>query len=173
MPEVSPHAAAGDQALPSPRSLMMTRKQAVKPNPPTRRRMPPVKMRMWRPARVKLRSSATARWCPMAKRGKDTLKSRTPSLALATSSVHMRRLTQSPTPGRRSSPSSGSGTNPAPRRTCLPRTQVGHLPRKSSQPTKHSMTRPSKELSSWTQILMLGSTRRLLKASQAGPPETP
>ena len=41
MPEVSPHTAAGDQALPSSRSLMMARKQAVNPNPPTRRRMPP------------------------------------------------------------------------------------------------------------------------------------
>ena len=46
VPEVSPHTAAVDWTLPSPRSLMMARKQAVNPNPPTRRMMPPVKMRM-------------------------------------------------------------------------------------------------------------------------------
>ena len=55
MPGVLPHATASDQALPSPRSLTMTRKQAVNPNSPTRRRTSPVKMRMQRPARVKLR----------------------------------------------------------------------------------------------------------------------
>ena len=55
MPKVSPHAAASDQALPSPRSLMMARKQAVNPNNPMRRRTPLVKMRMRMPARVKLR----------------------------------------------------------------------------------------------------------------------
>ena len=89
----------------------------------------------------------------------DTLKSKTPSLALAMSSVRTRRLTQSPTPERRSSSSGGNGTNPAPRRACLPRTRVGHLSRKSSQPMKHSATRPSKELNSWTQISMLGNGR--------------
>ena len=73
----------------------------------------------------------------MAKRGKDALKSKTPSLALAKSSVRMRTLTQSPTQGRRSSPSGGSSANPSPRRARLPRTRVGHLLRKSSQPTKH------------------------------------
>ena len=55
VPEVSPHTAAGDQALPSPRSLTMARKPAVNPNPPTRRRMSPAKRRMWRPARAMLR----------------------------------------------------------------------------------------------------------------------
>ena len=172
MPEVSPHPAACDQALPTTRSLMAARNQAVSPNSPTRRTLP-VKIRMPRPTRVKLRFRATARQHLMAKRGKDALKSKTPSLALAKSSVHMRTLTQSPTPGRRSSLSGGSGANQAPRRAHLPRNQVGHLLRKSSQLMKHSATRPSKELSSWTQISMLGGTRRLLKASQAGPPETP
>ena len=113
-----------------------------------------------------------ARQHPMAKRGKDAHLSRTPSLALATSLVCIRRLMQSLTPGKRSNPSGGSGTNLAPRRTHLPRTQVGHLPRKSSQLTKHSMTRPCKELDSLTQISMLGSARRLPKASHAGPPDT-
>ena len=131
-----------------------------------------MKMRTPRLARVKWRFQAMARWHSMVKRGKDTLKSKTPSLALAKSLVCTRTLTQSLTPGRRSSPSSRSSTNPAPKRACLPRTRVGHLPRKSSQLIKHSMTRPGKELSSWTQISMLGSARRLLKASQAGPPET-
>ena len=55
MPKVSPHTTAGDQALPSPRSLTTARKQAVNLNPPMRRRMPPVKRRMRRPARVMLR----------------------------------------------------------------------------------------------------------------------
>ena len=45
---------------------------------------------------------------------------------------HTRTLTQSLTPGRRSSPASRSSANPAPRRACLPRTQVNHLSRKSS-----------------------------------------
>ena len=152
MPKVSPHPAACNQALPSPKSLTAARNQAASLNSPMRRRMPPVKMRMPRPARVKLRFQAMVRWHPMVKRGKDALKSKTPSLALAKSSVHMRTLTQNPTLGRRSSPSSRSGTNPAPRRACLPRTQVGHLLRKSSQLMKHSMTRPDKELGSWTQI---------------------
>ena len=62
---------------------------------------------------------------------------------------------------------------PSLRRTRPPRTRASHLPRKSSQLTKHSMTRPSKGLDSWTQILMLGSIRRLLKASWAGPRGTP
>ena len=53
--KVSPHTAASDQALPSPRPLMMARKPAVNPNPPMRRRMPPVEMRMQRSARVTLR----------------------------------------------------------------------------------------------------------------------
>ena len=173
VPKVSPHPAACDQALSSLRSLTAARNQAVSPNCPLRRRTPPMKMRMPRPATVKLRFRAMARQHLMVKRGKDTLKSKTPSLALAMSLVHTRTLTQSLTPGRRSSPSGRSGTNPAPRRACLPRTQVGHLSRKSSQPTKHSVTRPGKELDSWAQISMLGSARRLLKASQAGPPETP
>ena len=55
VPKVSPHTVAGDQALPSPRSLTMARKPAANPNPPMRRRMPPVKMRMWRSARATLR----------------------------------------------------------------------------------------------------------------------
>ena len=50
-------------------------------------------------------------------------------------------MTQSATPGRRSGLSRGGSTNPVPRRTCLPRTQVGHHLRMSSQPTKHSATR--------------------------------
>ena len=123
-----------------------------------------MKMRMPRPARVKLRFQVMARQHPMAKRGKDALKSKTPSPILAKSLVCMRTLTQSPTPGRRSSPFGRSGANLVPRRACLPRTRVGHLLRKSSQPMKHSMTRP---------IPMLGGARRLLKALQAGPPETP
>ena len=99
----------------------------------------------------------------MGKRGKDALKSKTPSLALVTSLVCTRKLAQSPTLGRRSSPSGRSGTNPAPRRTCPPRTRVGHLPRNSSQPTKHSATRPGKGLGSWTQNFDAWWCRKIVK----------
>ena len=50
---------------------------------------------------------------------------------------------------------------------------ANHLLRKSCQQMRHSMMRPGKELSHWTHVLMLGITRRLLKASQVRPPETP
>ena len=98
MPKVSPHPAACDQALSAPRSLKVARNQAASPNSPTRK-MPLVQMRMQRQARVKLRFRVTARQHLMAKRGKDALKSKTPSVALAKSSVCTRTLTQSPTPG--------------------------------------------------------------------------
>ena len=130
MPEVSPHSAAYDQALPAPRSLMRVRNQAVVLNSPTRRRMTPMKMRTLRLARVKLRFRVMARWHPMAKKGKGALLSKTPSLGSAKSLVCMRTLTQSLTLGRRSSLAHRSGTNPAPRRTCLPRTQMDYLLRK-------------------------------------------
>ena len=55
MPEVSSHIAAGDQALPSPWPLTTARKPAANLNPPTRRRMVPMKMSMQMPVRVKLR----------------------------------------------------------------------------------------------------------------------
>ena len=48
MLKVSPHTTAGDQALPSPRPLTTARKPAANPNPPMRRRTPPMKMRMQR-----------------------------------------------------------------------------------------------------------------------------
>ena len=38
---------------------------------------------------------------------------------------------------------------------------------------RHSTMRPSKKLGSWTHISMLGTAKRLLKALQAGPQETP
>ena len=56
MPTVSLHTAASDHALHSLRPLTMARKPAVNPNPPTQRRMPPMKMSIWRFARVMLRS---------------------------------------------------------------------------------------------------------------------
>ena len=172
-PKVSPHTAASNQALPSPRSLTMARKQAANLNPLTRRRTPPVKMRMWRSARVMLRFRVMARWPLMATRVRDALQSKTLSLVSATSSACMRRLTQSLTSMRRSNPSGGSSSNSAPRRTHPPRTRAIHLPKKSNQRMRPSMTRPGNGISSWTQILMLGGTRRLLKALQAGLQETP
>ena len=59
--------------------------------------MPPVKMRMPRQTRVKLRFQVMARWHLMAKRGKNALKLKTPSPALAKSSLCTRTLAQSPT----------------------------------------------------------------------------
>ena len=57
VPEVSPHTAAGDLALPSLRPLMTARKPAANPNPPMRRRrMPPKMMSMQSFTRVMLRS---------------------------------------------------------------------------------------------------------------------
>ena len=56
MLKVSPHTIAGNQALPSLRPLMAARKPAANLNPPTQRRMLPMKMSMQRPMRVKLRS---------------------------------------------------------------------------------------------------------------------
>ena len=54
-----------------------------------------------------------------------------------------------------------------------PRNPVNHLLKKSCPETRHCTMRPGKELSSWTYVLMLGIAKRLLKASQAGPPEAP
>ena len=56
MPKALPHTAAGDQALPSLRPLTTARKPAASLNPPIWGRMPPVKMSMRRPTRVRLRS---------------------------------------------------------------------------------------------------------------------
>ena len=62
---------------------------------------------------------------------------------------------------------------PSPKEDTPPRNQVSHLLRKRHQQTRHSTMRPGKELGSWTQILMLGATKRLLKVSWAGSPEAP
>ena len=64
------------------------------------------------------------------------------------------------------------GTQKAPRRTAPLRNPANHLLRRSHQQTRHSTTRPDKKHGCWTHILMLGIATRLLKASQAGPPET-
>ena len=183
MPEVLPQPVAGDQALwalwpvvtlSAPTPLKAARDhQAANPNSPMMRKAPLMEMRMPRQTRVKLRLQATARWHLMAKRGKNTLKLRTPSLALAKSLVRMRTLTQSPTPRRRSSPSGRSGGNQAPRRTALPRNPASHLLRKNCPQMRHSTMRPSKKLISWTHVLMLGAAKRLPKTLWAGLPETP
>ena len=56
MPKASPHTVAGNQALPSLRPPMTAGKPAANPKAVMRRRMPPVKMRMWRFMRMMLRS---------------------------------------------------------------------------------------------------------------------
>ena len=120
--------------------------------------------------RVKPKLQVTARWHLMVKRGKNALQLKTPSPVLAKSSVHMKTPTHSLTLRRRSSPSGGSGGSP--RRTVHPRNPLSHL-RKSHPQMRHSVTRPGRRLSSWTHISMVGAVKRLLKASQAGPPKTP
>ena len=59
-----------------------------------------------------------------------------------------------------------------PPRTVHPRNPVSHL-RKSRSQMRHSAMRPGRKLDSWTHISMVGTVKRLLKVSQAGPPETP
>ena len=56
IPEVSPHITAGDQVLPNPRPLKMTRNPAVNLSPLIRRRMLPMKMSMQRFAGAMLKS---------------------------------------------------------------------------------------------------------------------
>ena len=180
--EVSPLPAAGIQALWAPwqvvtlsvpTPLRVARNQAANPNSPMMRKMPPVKMKMLRQTRVGQRLQAMARWHHMAKMGRHALKLMTPSPALAKSSVHTRTQTPSLTPGKRSSPSSKSGTKQVSRRTAPPRNPVSHLLRMSLPPMRHSVIKPGKELDSWTHVSMLGVAKRLLKVLWAGPPETP
>ena len=75
-------------------------------------------------------------------------------------------------PERKSSLSSKSGTQKAPRRTVPLRNPVHHLLRRSCHWMRHPMMRPDKKHSFWTHVSMLGIATRLLKVSQAGPPET-
>ena len=131
-----------------------------------------VKIKMPRQTRVGPRLQAMARWHQMAKRGRNILKLKTPSPALARSSADMRTQIQSLTPGRKPSLSGKSGSQKAPRRTAPLRCPVNHLLRKSHQQTRHFTTRPGKKLDCWTHISMLGVAKRLLKALLAGPPET-
>ena len=182
MPEVSLLPAAGDQALwaqwqvitlSAPTPLKAARCPAVNLNSPTMKKTSLVKMKMPRQTRVGLRLQVMARWHQMAKRGRNALKLKTPSLALARSLVDMRTQTQSPTPGRKPSHSGKSSIQKAPRRTAPLRHLANHLLKKSCQQTRHSAMRPGKKLSCWRHILMLGITKRLLKMLLAGPQETP
>ena len=77
-----------------------------------------------------------ARQPSMATRVRDALKSKAPSLVLATSSACTRRLTQSLTL-RRSNPSSGSGANPAPRDT--PSKDLSDSSSEEEQPTDEAL----------------------------------
>ena len=61
----------------------------------------------------------------------------------------------------------------SPKEDSPPRNPANHLLRKSCPQTRHTVMRPAKELGSWTHVSMLGIAKRLLKASWAGPPETP
>ena len=146
---------------------------SVHSHSPTMRKTSLVKMKMAKQTRAESRLQVMARWNQMAKKGRNTLILKTPSLALARSLVDTRTQTQSPTPGRKSSPSGKSGAQKAPRRTASLRSPANHLLRKSHQQMRHSMMRPGKKLGCWTHVLMPGITERLPKASWAGLPETP
>ena len=87
---------------------------------------------------------------------RNALMLKTPSPALARSSVDTRTQTQSLTPGRKSSLSDESGAQKAPRRTAPLRSPANHLLRKSHQWTRHSMTRPGKKFGRWTHVAMPG-----------------
>ena len=139
MPEILPHPAACDQALPSPRSLTAARNQAESPNSPMSRRTPPVKMRMPRPARVKLRFRVMARWHPMVKRSKDTLKSKTPSLALAKSSVQYAKDTDSESePGEKIQSVQQKWHQPSPKEGTPPKDSSGSSS-EEEQPTDKAL----------------------------------
>ena len=56
VPEVSPHAAAGDQVPPTPEPLKTTRNPAADLSPPTRKRMLPMIMSMQRFVGMMLKS---------------------------------------------------------------------------------------------------------------------
>ena len=160
MPEVSLLPAAGDQALWARRQVITlfapmpvkaVRGQAANLNSPMTRKTSLVKKTL-RQTRMGSRLQVTARWHQMAKRGRNTLKLKTLSPALARSLVDTRTQTQSPTLGRKSSPSSKSCTQKAPRRTAPLRRPANHLLRKSHQQTRHSATRPGKKLGCWTRF---------------------
>ena len=154
MPKVSPHPIAGDQALwtpwpvitPStPTPLKVARNQAVNPNSPTMRKMPPVEMRMPRQTRVKLRLQVMARQHQMVKRGKNPLKLKTPSLELAISSVRMRTPTQSLTPRRRSRSSGRSSSYQAPRRTAPPPPKESSKSSEEEPPTDEALCNEARQ----------------------------
>ena len=177
MPKVSLLPAAGNQALwaqwqviirSTPTLLKIARCRAASPNSPMMRETALEKMTMPKKTRAGLRPQVMDRWHQMGKKGRKTLIPKTPSLALARSSVDTRTQTRSLTLGRKSSPSSESSTQKAPRRTAPLRNPVNHLLRKSHQWTRLSTTRPGKKLGCWTHILVPGITTRLLKASWLG-----
>ena len=182
VPKVSLLPAASNQArwaqrqvitLFSPTPSKMARCQAANLNSPAMRKMLLVKTKMPNQTRVGSRLQAMARWHQMAKKGRNALILKTPSPTLARSLVHMRTQTRSLTLKRKSSLSSESGAQKAPRRTAPLRSPANCLLSKCHQWTRHSVMRPGKKLSYWTHVSMPGIAKRLLKASWAGPPGTP
>ena len=151
-----------------PMLLKIVRCQAASLNSPTMREMMLEKMTMLKKTRVGLRPQVIDRWHQMVKKGRNTLIPKTPSPALARSSVDMRTQTQSLTPERKFSPSSESGTQKAPRRTAHLRNPANHLLRRSCQWTRHSTMRPDKKHGCWTHVSMLGIAIRLLKDCVTG-----
>ena len=99
----------------------------------------------------------------------DSLTPRTPSLVLVNSLANIRTLTPSQTPERKSSQHGESGGRTVLRRTAPRKTPVDHhLPRKSCQLMKHSVTGPGKKHGYLTLALMLGIVTKLPTMSRAG-----
>ena len=172
MPEVLLLPTASDQAqwaqwqvitLFTPTPPKAVRCQATNLNSPMTRKTSLVKMKIQKQTRAGSRLQATARWHQMAK---NALILKTPSPALAMSSVHTRTQTQSLNLRRKSSPFGESSAQKALRRTAPLRSPANHLLKKHCQQTRHSAMKPGKKLGCWTHVLMPGITKRLLKASQ-------
>ena len=127
------------------------------------------KRTMLRKTRTGLRPPVMGRRHLMVKLSRSALIPRTPSLVLVSPLANMRTLTPSQTQERKSRQHSKSDARTALRRTAPRKTPVNHhLPRKSSQPTRHSVTGPGKKRGCWTHTLMLGVATKLPTVLQAG-----
>ena len=77
-------------------------------------------------------------------------------------------------PGKKVLPAWQSSTRMAQKRIAPRKTPTNHhLPRRSHQPMRHSMTGPGKKRGCWTHALMLDITTKLPTTSQAGQQGTP
>ena len=174
VPEVSPHTTASDEALPCPRPPMTARKQAVNLNFPMRRRTPPPphKDEDAEAGKGKAEFLSDGQAASNGKEGQGCTQTQN-TLTGISHVFGMHKETDAESDTGEIQSIQKKRRQPSPKEDMPSKTQVSHLPWKGSQPTRLSMTRPSNGLGSWTQILMLGVIRRLLKASWAGPQGSP